>query len=35
VRVGPDGKVAKTITGPVTARDIETAITAAGGPKAG
>ena len=35
VLVGPDGKVAKTITGPVTARDIETAIAAAGGPSAG
>lgn len=34
VLVGPDGKVAKTITGPVTAHDIETAIAAAGGPKA-
>ncbi|MEO5628210.1 MAG: TlpA disulfide reductase family protein [Thermomonas sp.] len=35
VLVGPDGKVAKTITGPITAHDIETAIAAAGGPKAG
>lgn len=35
VLVGPDGKVAKTITGPVTAHDIETAIAAAGGPDAG
>jgi thiol-disulfide isomerase/thioredoxin len=35
VLVGPDGKVARTITGPVTARDIEAAIAAAGGPKAG
>ncbi|MDI1254438.1 TlpA disulfide reductase family protein [Thermomonas sp.] len=35
VLVGPDGKVVKTITGPVTAHDIETAIAAAGGPKAG
>lgn len=35
VLIGPDGKVAKTITGPVTAHDIETAIAAAGGPKAG
>jgi hypothetical protein len=35
VLVGPDGKVARTITGPVTAHDIETAIAAAGGPKAG
>lgn len=35
VLVGPDGKVVKTITGPVTAHDIETEIAAAGGPKAG
>lgn len=35
VLVGPDGKVVKTITGPVTAHDIETAIAAAGGPRAG
>ena len=35
VLVGPDGKVVKTITGPVTAHDLETAIAAAGGPKAG
>jgi thiol-disulfide isomerase/thioredoxin len=35
VLVGPDGRVARTITGPVTAHDIETAIAAAGGPKAG
>jgi thiol-disulfide isomerase/thioredoxin len=35
VLVGPDGKVVKTITGPVTAHDIETAIAAAGGPQAG
>lgn len=35
VLVGPDGKVAKTITGPVTAHDIETAIAAAGGPPVG
>lgn len=35
VLVGPDGKVAKTITGPVTAREIESAIAAAGGPNAG
>ena len=35
VLVGPDGKVVKTITGPVTAHDIETAIAAAGGPHVG
>ncbi len=35
VLVGPDGKVARTITGPVTAHELETAIAAAGGPKAG
>ena len=35
VLVGPDGKVAKSITGPVTANDIETVIAAAGGPHAG
>ena len=35
VLVGPDGKVAKTITGPVTAHDLEAAISAAGGPSAG
>lgn len=35
VLVGPDGKVAKSITGPVTAHDIETVIAAAGGPHAG
>ena len=35
VLVAPDGKVAKTITGPITAHDIETAIAAAGGPKPG
>lgn len=35
VLVGPDGKVAKTITGPVTAHDLEAAIAAAGGPSAG
>ena len=34
VLVGPDGKVAKTITGPVTAHEIEAAIAAAGGPSA-
>ena len=33
--IGPDGKVAKQFLGPVTARDIEGAIAAAGGPKAG
>ena len=33
--IAPDGKVAKQFLGPVTARDIETAIAAAGGPKAG
>ncbi len=32
--IAPDGKVAKTILGPVTARDLEAAIAAAGGPKA-
>jgi thiol-disulfide isomerase/thioredoxin len=35
VLVGPDGKVAKTITGPITAHDIEAAIAAAGGPTPG
>ena len=35
VLVGPDGKVVKTITGPVTAHDLEAAIAAAGGPIAG
>ncbi len=34
VLIGPDGKVAKTITGPVTAHDLEAAIAAAGGPSA-
>jgi hypothetical protein len=29
--IGPDGKVAKQFLGPVEARDIEAAITAAGG----
>lgn len=29
--IGPDGKLAKQFLGPVSARDIETAITAAGG----
>ncbi|HVI26219.1 MAG TPA: TlpA disulfide reductase family protein [Xanthomonadaceae bacterium] len=33
--VAPDGKVAKHFLGPVTAKDIEDAIAAAGGPKAG
>jgi len=33
--IAPDGKVAKQFLGPVTARDVETAIAAAGGPKAG
>jgi hypothetical protein len=32
--IAPDGKVAKQFLGPVTARDIEAAIAAAGGPKA-
>lgn len=35
VLIGPDGKVTKTITGPVTAHDLEAAIAAAGGPSAG
>lgn len=35
VLVGPDGKVAKTIMGPVTAQDLEAAIAAAGGPSVG
>ena len=35
VLVGPDGRVVKTITGPVTAHDLEAAIAAAGGPMAG
>ncbi len=35
VLVNPDGKVVKTITGPVTAHDLEAAIASAGGPKAG
>ena len=35
VLVGPDGKVVKTITGPVTAHDLEAAIAAAGGPTPG
>lgn len=33
--IAPDGKVAKQFLGPVTAHEIEAAITAAGGPKAG
>jgi|SRR5688500_6764745 len=33
--VDPDGKVAKQFLGPVTAREIESAIAAAGGPEAG
>ena len=33
--IAPDGKVAKQFLGPVTANDIEGAIAAAGGPKAG
>ena len=33
--VDPEGKVAKQFLGPVTAREIESAIAAAGGPKAG
>jgi thiol-disulfide isomerase/thioredoxin len=33
--IAPDGKVAKQFLGPVTAREIETAIADAGGPKAG
>ena len=32
--IAPDGKVARKILGPVTARDLEAAIAAAGGPKA-
>ena len=32
--IGPDGKVAKQFLGPVTATEIESAITAAAGPKA-
>jgi hypothetical protein len=31
--IAPDGTVAKQFLGPVTARDIEAAIAAAGGPK--
>jgi hypothetical protein len=33
--VAPDGRVARSFTGPVTARDLEQAIAAAGGPKSG
>ena len=33
--IAPDGKVAKRFLGPIEARDIETAIAAAGGPKPG
>ena len=33
--IAPDGKVARQFLGPVTANDIEGAIAAAGGPKAG
>ena len=33
--IGPDGKMAKKFLGPVTAKEIESAIVAAGGPKAG
>ena len=33
--IAPDGKVAKQFLGPVTAKDIEAAIAAAGGPQAG
>jgi thiol-disulfide isomerase/thioredoxin len=33
--IAPDGKVARQFLGPVTAHDIEAAIAAAGGPKAG
>lgn len=33
--IAPDGKVAKQFLGPVTARDIEDAIAAAGGPRVG
>jgi thiol-disulfide isomerase/thioredoxin len=33
--IGPDGKVAKQFLGPVTAHDVDAAIAAAGGPKAG
>jgi thiol-disulfide isomerase/thioredoxin len=33
--IAPDGRIAKQFLGPVTAKDIEAAITEAGGPKAG
>lgn len=33
--IAPDGKVAKRFLGPVTANEVESAIAAAGGPKAG
>lgn len=33
--IAPDGKVAKQFLGPVTAKDIESAIATAGGPKVG
>ncbi|HEV8692974.1 MAG TPA: TlpA disulfide reductase family protein [Lysobacter sp.] len=33
--IAPDGKMAKKFMGPISARDIEDAIAAAGGPKAG
>jgi len=33
--IAPDGKVAKQFLGPVTAKDIDAAIAAAGGPKVG
>lgn len=33
--IAPDGKVAKKVLGPVTARELEEAIAAAGGPKVG
>lgn len=33
--IAPDGKVARQFLGPVTAKDIDTAITAAGGPATG
>ena len=31
--IGPDGTIAKQFLGPVTAKDVEAAIAAAGGPK--
>ena len=33
--IAPDGKVAHQFLGPVTAREVDAAIAAAGGPKAG